>query len=166
MPFAHVPGELRKPMQSALRIPQRREHHVGPKPRAVFADSPSFVHVLAALGCFRQCLFWLAIHHIFWRIKHGKVLSDDFIRAVAFQAFGAGIPANHVPKGVQLENRIFLHRLDQQAEAFLAIPHSLFRSLAIRNVFKGHSHKMAGKRKYIDGINALANALIPVGYFA
>src|SRR5256885_12431343 len=72
MPFAHVPGELRKPMQSALRVPQRREHHVGPKPRAVFADSPSFVHALSALGCFRHYLFRLAIHHTFRRTKHGN----------------------------------------------------------------------------------------------
>src|SRR5256884_3830298 len=59
-PYTTLFRSLGKPMQAALRIPQRREHHVGPKPRAVFADSPSFVHALSALGCFRQYLFRLA----------------------------------------------------------------------------------------------------------
>src|SRR6266478_6274428 len=150
-------------MQISPWVPQRRDHDVCPETRAVFTDSPPFVLALSALSCFRKFLFGLATRHIFSRIKHREVFSDDFLRAVAFQALGASIPADHVTQRVQAENGVLLHAFHERIEAFVAFKQGQFCKLALCNILESNTHKISRQRKDLDRIDPLANQLIPIG---
>ena len=67
---------------------------------------------------------------------------EDFLGTIAFQAFGATIPANNLAERIQLENGIFLHALDEHTEAFLTLAQRLFRMPAIRNILEGNAHEI------------------------
>ena len=46
-------------------------------------------------------------------IKAAKVLADDFVGSVAFDALGAGIPGGDVAVFIKLKDRIIDHRIDE-----------------------------------------------------
>src|SRR5437016_6549783 len=94
------------------------------------------------------------------------MFSEDFLNTVAFQALGATIPADNVAKRIQMENGIFLHALDEQTEEFLAFAQSLFGTIAIGDVLEDHTQEIAGERKNLDRIDALANTFVTVGNFS
>jgi hypothetical protein len=115
------------------------------------------------LGGFLQIYCRLAAHHIFRKIKYGEVSSDDFLFAVAFQTYGAGVPTNHVSGRIQLEKGIFPYALDQQAEAFLTISQSSFRKIATCNIFNSYSEEITGEWKGSNRINSLSYAVVTAG---
>ena len=88
---------------------------------------------------------------------------EDFLDTVAFQALGATIPADNVAQRIQLENGIFPHSLDEQTEAFFAFAQNLLGTMAFGDVLEDHTQEIAGERKNLDRIDALANALVTIG---
>ena len=53
---------------------------------------------------------------------------------VALDALGAGVPARDVAVGIEHEDRVVLHALDQQAEALLALAQLLLLRAALGEV--------------------------------
>src|SRR6185436_13913163 len=57
---------------------------------------------------------------VLW-IENRKVLADDFVRGVALESFGAGIPADDVPQRVEHENPVVLDRLHDEPKTLFAL---------------------------------------------
>ena len=57
----------------------------------------------------------------FGGVEARKVLADDLVGSVSLEALGAGVPGENVAVGIQHENRIVPHALDEQPEALLAL---------------------------------------------
>ena len=66
-------------------------------------------------------------------VEKRKVLPDDLIGPVAFDPFGAVIPGRDVSRGVEHEDGVVLHAVDQQAEHLLAAA-----QLLLAFAMKGH----------------------------
>src|SRR5439155_1452613 len=106
--------------EAAALVVQGRDDHVGPEARAVLAQAPAFILDAAlGLGHLQQALR-LARGEILRREEAREVLPDDLLGPVALDALGAAVPAHHAALLVEHEDRVVLHRLDQQPELFLA----------------------------------------------
>src|SRR5262249_44540809 len=79
--FRQVPGDLQKPPDRAGLVAQGGEDDVGPEARAVLAQPPAFLLVLAGGGGL-QLPRRLAGGHVLRRVEAGQVLADDLLRGV------------------------------------------------------------------------------------
>src|SRR6266403_3862883 len=77
-------------------VAQGGNHHVGPEPRSVLAHAPAFVFEASSLFGKLQFMARPASFHILRWVEAGEVLADDFLRLVALDAFGPGIPTGSV----------------------------------------------------------------------
>src|SRR5215472_5536986 len=93
------------------------------------------------------------------------MLSENFVRPVAHQPRGSGVPTDHVSRRIELENSVLLHALDDQTKSFFAFAQSALRPPLLGDVLKKHAKETRRQRKYLDGVNAFADALIPVSDF-
>jgi len=87
---------------------------------------------------------------------------DDFFGPVSLQSFGAIVPADYVPKRIQVDDGVFLNALNQQPESFLTLALSLFRLFAIRNIFKSNADEILPQGENLDSIDALSDPLITI----
>ena len=62
------------------------------------------------------------------------MLADDLVALVALDALGARVPARHHAVGVEHEDRIVDHALDQQPEALFALAQRLLVKFAVGEV--------------------------------
>src|SRR5690242_3822650 len=90
------------------------------------------------------------------------MFSDDLFRAVAHQTRGSRVPADHVPRRVELKNAVFLHALDKQAKPFFALAQCALGPPLLSDVLKNNAEKIARKRKNLHRIDSFADALVPV----
>src|SRR6185437_8130329 len=63
--------------------------------------------------------------------------AHDFLRRIAFQALGSGIPGHHVAIRIQHENGVVADSIHQHAVELLAVAESLLRDAALAQV-AGH----------------------------
>ena len=62
-------------------------------------------------------------------IEHGEMLADDFLGRVSLDGLGAAIPAHDAARGIEHEQRIVAHRLDEDAKA--EVVHTAHRGAGI-----------------------------------
>src|SRR5580658_4550289 len=91
-----IAGHFSKSDQLAGFVSDRRDDHIGPEARAIFAQPPSIILKTSYFGGDLQFAFWLPRSEVFLRIKNGKVFSDDLGNRISFDAFGPGIPTADV----------------------------------------------------------------------
>src|SRR5690349_23935114 len=121
---------------------------------------------MSCAGRFRQVVLRLTALHVFLRIKHSEVLSDNFFGAVTLESRGSGVPTNHISGGIQLENPVFLHTLNQQTEALFAFAQSALGAPLVGDVFEDDAKKIVRQRKNLHGVNSFADALVTVSDFS
>src|ERR1700682_1460400 len=108
-------GEMSAP------VAQGGDYNVGPKHRAVFADTPAPIFDAAFARADLQFALRFVRFSVGLRIKLGKMLADDLLFAVALQQLRASIPSTDVALRVQHEDRIVANRFHEQAKAILAV---------------------------------------------
>src|ERR1019366_8842045 len=121
MAFAYrqVARDLREPDESAAGA-YGGDHDVRPEARPVFLDTPAFVFEAAVGRGDLQLELALAGPDFFFGIEAREMLPDDLARSVALEALGAGVPRGHVARRIEDEDRVLLHRSDEQPDALLA----------------------------------------------
>jgi hypothetical protein len=70
-------------------------------------------------------------------IEDPEVPADDLRAGVALAALRTGVPADHAAVGVEHEDRVVAHRLDQEPEALLALAQRFLGQLGLGDV-PGH----------------------------
>ena len=65
--------------------------------------------------------------HILRKIETDKRLADDLVGAIALDALGTGVPRHDVSLGVEKEDRVVAHAVDQQTKRLLALAQLLLR---------------------------------------
>src|SRR5947199_3247636 len=131
--FGHVASDQREAAQLTLGVAQSRDDRIGPQRRAVLAQPPAFF-LKAALGLRQlQSLLRLPALDVFGKVETGKMAADDFAGPVTLDQFRTGVPTGYMAFGIEHDNGVVLHPLDQHAEAFLAFPQRMLDSLATRS---------------------------------
>ncbi len=127
-PFRQVPRHLGEADQFAGVIANGVDHHARPEPSPVLAQPPAFREEPPfAAGCLQRPPGELH-RDVLGRIEGGEVPSDDLLGRIALDPLGARIPVGHDPLGIERENGVVRHPLDQQPELTLA-PEAGERSL-------------------------------------
>src|ERR671910_1101104 len=135
-----VAGDLR--VAPPLRVPERRRHPAAEQQRAVLAHVPPLI--LGAPLCAGELplLLWHSTFAILWREQRIDRLADDLGFRVAEDALRARVPGGHRAVGVDRENRVVLHAVDEQPEAFLARAHERLGMTALRDIEKRHDYAL------------------------
>src|SRR5207302_1533336 len=89
LPFGQVPGDLREAPQLPGLVVEGGDDDVGPKPGAVFTDSPALVLESAFRRRPPQLLGGPAALDGFRRVEAGEVLADNLVGPVAVDALGS-----------------------------------------------------------------------------
>ena len=119
-PLADVARDLGEADEGACVVIDRIDDDGGPELGAVFAHPQSFGFETTD-GCgLVQRLLRNAGPAILLGVEAAEMLPNDLIAAIALDPFGAGIPGRYVSAGVELENGVVHHRLDEAAVAALA----------------------------------------------
>src|SRR5215831_9096731 len=105
------------------------DHDGRPESRTVLANAPAFRLEPAFLcGLSQRTLGDIRVA-VFGRIELTEVLSDNLLRRVSLDALGTGIPGCDISGGVELEDRIVDHRLDESPVAPFAVKQVFVRLL-------------------------------------
>ncbi len=142
-PLGDVAGDLGKSRQRAIVFPDRVDHNVRPKTRAIFPDPPAFRFKTAVPGGSIQPTLWQPGRSVFRHVKARKMRADDFFCRVALDAAGAGVPVGDEALRREHEDRVVGDAVNQHAEAPLAFEHGVVRGLFIGHV--AHDFHETGK---------------------
>ncbi|MNT13405.1 hypothetical protein D3C72_1483740 [compost metagenome] len=124
--IGNVPGDLRKPAQRAAAVVLRGDHHAGPEAAAILANAPCLFHVVPVASGLTQGHLGM-LRALLRQVKHREVLADDFLFRVALDPLGAGVPTSDITLGVEGEDPVVLHAVDDQPQALFIVAQ---RSLA------------------------------------
>ena len=122
--LAEIAADLRKSPQISGGIAQRRVGHTLEKSGAVFAHAHALFFMAATAGRYPKQFLRPASLDIFRREEAGKVVTDNLFGGVAFHALGSGVPADHLALGVQHEDGVVLHSVEQHPVFLFAVPQS------------------------------------------
>src|SRR5271163_442415 len=111
-----VAGDLSETDQVAFGIFQRGNDHVGPELRAVFAQPPTFILDAAVTKGNLEFALRLAGVDVLLGIKTGEVFADYFGSFVALDALSSSVPGADTAVGLEHEDGIVMHRLDEELE--------------------------------------------------
>jgi hypothetical protein len=104
--------------QCAIAVAQGGDDDVGPEAGAILADAPAFVFVASvANGALELALRQPRLDGFRW-IELREMLADDLAGLVTLDGLGAGIPGGDAPVGVEDQQRVVAHALDEHAELF------------------------------------------------
>src|SRR5581483_9414173 len=103
---------------------------VRPEAGSVLADAPALLFEAPFLFRDLQVVLRLAGGTFLGRVKEGEVFADDLFRRVALDPLRAVVPRSDVARGIEHEDRVVLHAVDEQAEQLLAAA-ELFLLLAM-----------------------------------
>src|SRR5690349_19158519 len=106
--------------QLALRVEQRGDNHVGPEARAILAHAPALDLEAADARGFLDLAVGPAGGDRFGRVEDREVLADDVVGGISLDALRAGVPGRDAAVGIEQEDGVVLHALDQHAEALFA----------------------------------------------
>ena len=112
-----IAGDLRVADQFAIGGQDRINDRTDPKPRAVFANAPTFSVEAALLSSRLQRELWQASLSVLIRIKTREMLADDFRRLIALETACAGIPTGHISLLIEHEDRVVSDRINEQTIA-------------------------------------------------
>ena len=151
--FGDVARDLGEAQQLSLLIAYGVNDDMRPETAAVLAQPPAFGFELA----FPRRGFQRAGRHapgaVLRRVEIGKMLADDFRRAVALDALGAGIPVGDDALGAEHVDGIVGDALNQQAKLLLALAQGIFRGAALGQVARHLGKAGQRARRIADGIN-------------
>ena len=119
-PLGDVAGDLGEADQLALLVADGVDDDVGKKLRAVLAHAPGLRLELAGGGGGRQRAVGQASGAVLVGVEHREVPADDFLGGVAFDAFGAGVPAFHDAVRIEHDQRVIDDAGHQRAQLLLA----------------------------------------------
>ena len=97
-------------------VVDRREHDVRPEHRAVFAHAPCLFFESTGVTRNLDLACRLSRLPIGLLMESIDALADDFVRFVAEDSFRTEVPARHSSGGVEHEDRVVLHAVDEQSE--------------------------------------------------
>src|SRR5438093_4125050 len=120
--LGQIPGHLGEADQGPLRVPNRRDHHIGPEAGAVLADAPPFVLELPVPDRPIQLPLRLSLSHVLRQIEAGEVPAENLLCTVSLDPFGTGVPADDPSLAVEREDRVIPYTLHHQAEPLLISP--------------------------------------------
>src|SRR5690606_17456493 len=84
-------------------------------------DAPAFIFERANVSSDLQLMLRQPARQRLGWIEARKVLADDFVGLVAFEALGAGVPGLYMTSGIQHENGVVTDAFNQQAKALLGL---------------------------------------------
>src|SRR5207302_2776475 len=125
-PIRDVASDLGEAAQLPVRSAERGDHDVGPELRAVLADAPPLIGDAAHGRGPREQAIGLSVALLI-RVEDRNVPSDDLAGRVALEALGSWIPTLDRSIGIEHEEGVVLHPVDQEAETLLALAHIGFR---------------------------------------
>ena len=147
-----VARDLGEADQPARRLADGVDHDVGPEAGAVLALPPALgLEAAFALGD-RQAARRLAAAAVLVGVEDREMLADDFVRPVALDALGAGVPVADDAAGVEHVDRVVGHALDQPAEQLLAASQLLLGLPSLGEVARdlGEAYELA---VVVDGVD-------------
>src|SRR6185312_9477751 len=100
---------------------------VRPEQRAVLAHMPTLRLVTPLLGGGVESVGWHPLRPILFRVEPGKMVPNNLVGRVAFDARCPGVPARDDAIEVQHVERVVGHAVDEEAELALAVPQRLVR---------------------------------------
>ena len=115
--LGQIAGHLGKSAQAAGAVAYRGDHHVGPEARAVLAKTPALVLAPALRGGDLEQVRGRPRPERLLGVEAGVVAAPDFLGAIALDPLGAGVPGHHPALGVEHEDGIVDHAVDEQPEA-------------------------------------------------
>ena len=115
-----VARDLGEADMNATVIEDRIDHDLRPEFRAVLAIAPALRFEAALAEGSRQSLGRQPSPAIGLAIELGKVGPDDLLRLVALEPLRTGVPAHHMPFGVEHVDRIVGHPANQKPEIVVA----------------------------------------------
>ncbi len=133
-PFGEVARDLAEADELARAVAQRGDQHVRPERRAILPDAPAFLLVLARPRGDLQLAGGLVGGEILGEIELREVLPDDLLGAVLVDPLGRVVPRGHPAGGVEHEDGIVLHAIDEETEALLALAQRFLRLTTLRQV--------------------------------
>jgi hypothetical protein len=134
LPFGDVACDLGKADQHAIVVVDGVDLDQRPEAAAVLAHAPAFAFEVALTRRRLQHPRRQADGAVFGRVELGKMLADDLVGRIALEPFGARIPAHDHAARVEQIDRVILDRLDQHAEAALAVVERLLRLAPLGDV--------------------------------
>src|SRR5262249_37641180 len=134
LPLGDVAGDFGEADQLIVLVADRVDLDRRPEPAAVLAHAPAFRLVMPFARCGFEHARRQAGHPVFPDVEFRAMLSDDFVRGVALQPPGAGIPVLNDPARIEHVDRALLHRLAQEAEPALALVERLLRFALLGHV--------------------------------
>ena len=116
-------GEVAADFGEAARGISEGDHDfVDPEKAAIFLRAPAFIFGPAVGASGGHFFLREVVGDFIRRIKQRHVLPDHFLLGVAFNACGTLVPARDEALGIEQENRVILHGIDQDPETFLGLP--------------------------------------------
>src|SRR5207302_907884 len=97
------------------------EYRVHPKTAAVLPNAPTLRLVTAFTGGGFEGAQMFFSTPVLVGVEDGKILPDDFMGAVAFDALGPGIPRPNMALGIQHVDSVVRHGLDEHIQLSLGI---------------------------------------------
>lgn len=76
------------------------DHHVGPEGRAILSKTDALINESSFFGSDSEFALRPSTFTGFLRIEDGKVQTDNFIRGIALNLIGSGVPRSDHPLGI------------------------------------------------------------------
>ena len=141
-----VAGDLGESAQDPGLVADGVDDDAGPEAGAVLAHAPALRLEPALVQGGGERPLRHSGGAVLVRVEAGEMPADDLAGAVALHPRRARIPTADAAGGVEHEDRVVDHALDQQAELFLAAPQRLLGHPAFGDVAGdlGEAHQRAG----------------------
>src|SRR5713101_8635431 len=119
--LGHVARHLCEADQDAAIVVDGIDDRVRPEPGAVLAYPPTLRLESSIPSGGRQCALRHPVVLILGAIEHGKMLTNDFLCRISFDALGAGVPVGDNALRIQHVNGVIRHAPDKKPEAAFAL---------------------------------------------
>ena len=136
-PFGDVAGDLGETAEGPRGVVDRGDDDVRPESGAILADAPSFAFGRSVLPRQLESLLRFSGGDILLRIENREMLPDDLLVFVPLDPARPEIPGRDLPVGIENEDGVIAHRIDEETHQLLGFPVPILGSLALRQI-PGH----------------------------
>src|SRR6478672_931194 len=112
--FGEIASNFRESHVHSGVIAKGGDDDVRPEARSVLADAPSLFLETAFLDRDLELPGGLVARDLLVRIENREMPPDDLVRLVAFHSLRAFVPAQNVTRGVEREDGVVAHPVDEQ----------------------------------------------------
>src|SRR5262249_51741298 len=120
-PLGNVAGDFGEALERACFVADCVDHHRSPEAAAVLAHAPPLGIVASLAGGGREHDRWQPGGAIFLGVEAREMLAEDFLRRVALEPLGAGVPVGHYAAWIEHADGVVHHAFHQHAEAAFAL---------------------------------------------